>query len=134
MLLMALPCYGTNEVTCNITLKVDAGHMDITKSKNSTLSIVNTTPNAAGMSVSVLTNGAGTAIPLGSILTNGIMWCANLGTNLIEIGIQDTSTNFWPLVAVKTNEAWVMRIDKTATPYARATNAATILEYILYDD
>lgn len=138
MLLMCLMIagglYAANEITANLTLKVEKGVLSVTKTSSKQFNINHSNPNVAGVTLNVLTTATGTLIPLGNVASNGVAWFGNLGTNNIEIGVRDSATNFLPIITLKSNESWCCRINLGCVPYARATNATTVLEYEIFDD
>jgi hypothetical protein len=142
VMLVAVSVFAANEITANMTLKVTKGYLDITRTQASTFTLTNASPNVAGMTQLIPTNTVGTALTLGNVAVNGVAWFKNLGTNascFIEIGTQDGSSVFWPLVRLQVGEAWPIRLAIGAAPYARAggtnaVNSSLVLEKLIFDN
>ena len=124
-----------SDITANLTLKVDKGYLSTTKSVSLSAWITNAAPNVAGGSATISTNTVGTALPLGSVVTNGWAWFRNLdASNYVEIGVQDVNTNFLPLIRLNYGDATVTRLAQGVTPCARANVASVVLEYQIFDN
>lgn len=128
---------SAQDITTQFTLKVVKGTLNFTKTKSGSYSLTNSNPNVAGVTMNVLSNSTGTAVPLGNVVTNGVAWFANVGTvgtNTIEVGVVDSLTNFLPFVRLNTNEAWCCRLSPQLVPYARSTNDTVVMEYYIFDN
>ncbi|MEN6360046.1 MAG: hypothetical protein ABFD59_08320 [Smithella sp.] len=81
----------------------------------------------------VSTNTVGDALTLGGVTTPGFAWFKNLSTNhYIEIGLQDSSTNFVSFIKLNTNQAQACWLS-VAAPYARGNGATVQLDYMICD-
>ncbi len=127
-----------NEIQSVVTLKVLKGSLDVTRSISKQINLTAANPNVAGFTQSVSTNTVGTALTLGDVATNGVAWFRNLDTtNYVEVGVQDSNTNFLPFIRLNPGEAWSMRLARGLSPYARANatnNVSVVLEKLIFDN
>ena len=124
-----------SDITANLTLKVDKGYLSTQKSVSLSAGITNSAPNVAGGSATISTNTVGTALSLGSVVTNGWAWFRNLAqTNYVELGVQDVNTNFLPLIRLTAGDVAVTRMAPGVVPYARANTESVVLEYLIFDN
>jgi hypothetical protein len=123
------------DVVCNFTLAVDKGYLKWTRATATSVSIASAAPNVAGGTQLIPTDAAGTALTLGSVLTNGWAWFGNMSTNnYVELGTQWDTTNFFPLLRLNAGEFAPVRLAVGVTPYARANGAAVVLERYIFDN
>lgn len=121
-----------NEISYNYSLSVAKTNLANSKSAQGSITLNGSHYSAGAMNVP--TTAGGTAIPLGSVATNGTAFFKNLdGTNYVEIGVQVTGT-FYPLIRLKPGEPASLRISPSAVPYALANTAAVALEYLINED
>ena len=136
-LFTAVSAWAASEITANFTLQVIKGNLNIQRTTAGQITLTASDPSVAGLTQSINTNNVGTALTLGDVSTNGVAWFRNMNTNTayyVEIGRQDSLTNFLPLVRLNANEAWPFRISQGITPYARANGASVILEKLIFDN
>ncbi len=121
-----------NEITYSYSIGVSKSNLINSKSASGSITM-NGSHYASG-AMNIPTTAGGTAIPLGSVATNGTACFKNLdATNYVEIGVQVTGT-FYPLIRLKPGEPAYLRISPSAVPYALANTAAVALEYLIYED
>jgi hypothetical protein len=132
--LVVLGVWAGSEINANLTLKVTKGYLSYQRSVNNTLSITNTAPNVAGLTMSVPNHATGTLVSVGSVLTNGVAWFGNLDTtNYVEVGRQVSGT-FYALFRINPGEAWPVRLVQGADIFARANSTNVNMEYAIFDN
>jgi len=121
-----------NEIQLSTSIKVANGNFaeSITRS----LSVNQSNIGAAGGSQVVPTTSAGTAITISTLTAFGFAVFQNLdATNFVQIGVQVSGT-FYPLLKLFPGESNQLRLEPSATPYARADTASVKLFSRVYEN
>jgi hypothetical protein len=134
--LLATFAFAASEIVANLTLKVTKGGIVyVNESVANNLTLNTAAPNVSRYTTTASTNATGTALDVSLLTTNGVCWLQNCSTNnFVDVGVQDATTNFLPLIRLKAGEAWPIRITPGVTPYARANTAAVVLKQPIIDD
>lgn len=146
LFLIGLACKAANEITLNWTFLASKGSLGLSRTMSRQFNITNSAPNVSGYTVSVTTNAAGTALPIGSVASNGWGWILNTATNTptnitsgvnsVDIGVQVGGT-FYPFARLYPNEGFPIRFTPNVTNYARSnsgTNIPVIIECPIIDN
>jgi hypothetical protein len=119
-----------NEISVLVSMECNNGGVQLYAPKQ-----VNSTLNqaAAGKSCTVQTVGhaAHETLDIGDLAaTLGYAMLRNLdATNFVDVGVQDGSSNFHPLIRLAPgSEPQLFRFSPAATPYAKADTAACKIE------
>lgn len=133
-MMLAGMVWASGEIIVNYTIKITKSPLNVQQTANQTIDLAIGKPNIAGLSMSVPTTAAGTAVPLGAVSTNGWAWFQNTdATNFVEVGIQEGGL-FFPLARLNATESFVMRMAQGVSPYARANSAAVVMAYFISDN
>ena len=123
-----------NEIQISWTARIVKGSLSLIRAFNAQFTLNAAAPNVAGLTKSIPTTAAGTALGLGSVATNGVGYFVNTdAANYVELGIQQGGT-FYPFLRLNAGEGFPVRVAQGVAPYARANTAAVVLEYAICDD
>jgi hypothetical protein len=133
---LAVGAWAASEINVTASLTATKGFFSLTRSVSG-LRVDMTGVNMSAVVQDVPTNAAAELTVGADVGNAGYAMARMITTNAayyVEIGRNDSATNFLPLVRLYAGEVALFRVHPTATPYALANGGTVSLEWIVLEN
>ena len=122
--------WAADEISASTTLQLSNTSVDWSRNIS-----INADQATVGMQQSVQSIGTtAEALDKGNITEPGWMWAQNIGTNLIKVGVDVSGQNVF-FIALEEDEIFMGPLATGASNImAIASNAATLIEYVILEE